>query len=60
LARRAAALAAMALLQAGLGVATLLLVVPIGMALAHQAMALLLLGAAAAHWRATGLERAGR
>jgi cytochrome c oxidase assembly protein subunit 15 len=60
LARRAAALAALALLQAGLGIATLLLVVPIGLALAHQATALLLLGAAVAHWRATDLERAGR
>jgi len=60
LARRAAAVAALALLQVGLGIATLLLVVPIGLALAHQAMALLLLGAAVAHWRLTGLERAGR
>jgi cytochrome c oxidase assembly protein subunit 15 len=60
LARRAAALAALALVQAGLGIATLLFVVPIGLALAHQALALLLLGAAAAHWRATSLERAGR
>ncbi len=60
LARRAAALAALALLQAGLGIATLLLVVPIGLALAHQALALALFGAAVAHWRATGLERAGR
>jgi cytochrome c oxidase assembly protein subunit 15 len=60
LARRAAALAALALLQAGLGIATLLLVVPIGLALAHQAMALLLLGAAVGHWRATGLEQVGR
>jgi cytochrome c oxidase assembly protein subunit 15 len=60
LARRAAALAALALLQAGIGIATLLLVVPIGLALAHQAMALLLLGAAVAHWRATSLEQAGR
>jgi cytochrome c oxidase assembly protein subunit 15 len=60
LARRAAALAALALVQAGLGIATLLFVVPIGLALAHQALALLLLGAATAHWRATSLERAGR
>jgi cytochrome c oxidase assembly protein subunit 15 len=60
LSRRAAALAALALLQAGLGIATLLFVVPIGLALVHQAMALALLGAAVAHWRATGLERAGR
>jgi cytochrome c oxidase assembly protein subunit 15 len=60
LAGRAAALAALALLQAGLGIATLLFVAPIGLALAHQALALALLGAAVAHWRATGLERVGR
>jgi cytochrome c oxidase assembly protein subunit 15 len=60
LARRAAALAALALLQAGLGIATLLLVAPIGLALAHQALALALFGVAVAHWRATGLEQAGR
>jgi cytochrome c oxidase assembly protein subunit 15 len=60
LARRAVALAMLALLQAGLGIATLLLVVPIGLALAHQALALALLGAAVAHWRATGLEQVGR
>ena len=60
LARRGAALAALALLQAGLGIATLLLVAPIGLALAHQALALALFGVAVAHWRATGLEQAGR
>ena len=60
LAWRAAGLVGLALAQAALGVATLLFVVPIGLALAHQAMALLLFGAAVAHWRATGLERAGR
>ncbi len=60
LAYRAAALAALALLQAGLGIATLLYVVPIGLALAHQALALALLGAAVAHWRATDFERTGR
>ena len=60
LARRAAALAALALLQAGLGIAALLFVVPIGLALAHQALALALFGVAIAHWRATGLEQAGR
>jgi cytochrome c oxidase assembly protein subunit 15 len=60
LARRAAAVAALALLQAGLGIATLLSAAPIGLALAHQATALLLLGAAVAHWRATGLERTRR
>ena len=60
LSQRAAGLAGLALGQAALGVATLLAVVPIGLALAHQAMAMLLFGAAVAHWRATGLERAGR
>ena len=62
LALRAAGLAALSLAQASLGVATLLpAFVPIGLALAHQAFALLLLGAAVAHPRkATSLERAGR
>jgi len=60
LAWRAAGLAGLALAQAALGVATLLFVVPIGLALAHQAMALGLFGAAVAHARATGLERDGR
>jgi len=32
--------------------------VPIDLALAHQGLALILFGAAVAHWRATGLERA--
>ena len=60
LARRAGALAYLALLQAALGIATLVLVAPIPLALAHQAMALLLLGAATAHWRVTALGRAAR
>jgi cytochrome c oxidase assembly protein subunit 15 len=60
LALRAAGLAALSLAQASLGVATLLAFVPIGLALAHQAFALLLLGAAVAHAQATSLERAGR
>ena len=51
---------ALSLAQASLGVATLLAFVPIGLALAHQAFALLLLGAAVAHAQATSLERAGR
>ena len=58
LSRRAMTLLVLALLQAGLGVATLVLVVPIDMALAHQAVALLLFGMAVAHWRVTGMERA--
>ena len=53
LARRTALLAGVAGLQAGLGVATLLFVVPIPLALAHQAVALILLGLAVWHWRAT-------
>jgi len=60
LAWRAAGLAGLALGQAALGVATLLAVAPIGLALPHQAMALLLFGAAVAHARATGLARTPR
>ena len=50
--RRSAAIAALAFCQAGLGIATLLLAVPLWAALAHQALALLLLGMAVAHRRA--------
>ncbi len=57
LARRAAVVAAVAALQVALGVATLLLFVPIAIALAHQATALILFGLAVWHWRATQLER---
>ena len=53
LSRRALALAGLALAQAALGIATLLWVVPLGLALAHQALAMLLFGAAMAHWGAT-------
>jgi cytochrome c oxidase assembly protein subunit 15 len=53
LSRRAVALAGLALAQAALGVVTLLWVVPIGLALAHQTMALLLFGMAIAHLAAT-------
>ena len=53
LARRTSALAGMALAQATLGIVTLLLVVPIGLALAHQALALILFGMAMAHSGAT-------
>jgi cytochrome c oxidase assembly protein subunit 15 len=56
LARRAGALAALALLQAAIGIVTLVLVAPIEFALAHQAVALLLFGMAVAHWRATAME----
>jgi cytochrome c oxidase assembly protein subunit 15 len=51
--RRAAGLAGIAFAQALLGVATLLWVVPIGLALTHQALALVLFGAAMAHVAAT-------
>jgi cytochrome c oxidase assembly protein subunit 15 len=43
-----------ALAQVGLGVATLLLVVPIPLAAAHQAGAVILLGLALLHWRSRG------
>ncbi len=59
LARRAALIAGVAALQAGLGVATLLFSVPIALALAHQATALVLFGLAVWHWRATLMERGG-
>ena len=59
LARRTALLAGVAGLQAGLGVATLLFAVPIVLALAHQATALILFGLAVWHWRATRIERGG-
>jgi cytochrome c oxidase assembly protein subunit 15 len=57
LARRAAFIGGFAALQAGLGVMTLLLLVPIALALAHQAAALILLGLAVWHWRATEMEQ---
>ena len=47
--RRAWALCGLVLCQIGLGIATLVLVVPLGFALAHQACALALLGFAARH-----------
>ncbi|MBV8472852.1 MAG: COX15/CtaA family protein [Hyphomicrobiales bacterium] len=56
LARRGLALALLAVLQVGLGIATLVLVMPIEMALAHQAVALLLFGMAVANWRVTAME----
>jgi heme a synthase len=57
LARRLLILATAAMLQAALGVATLIFSAPIGLALAHQALALILFGLAVAHWRATGMEQ---
>ncbi len=50
--RRSLLLLALALVQAALGIFTLLAQVPIHWALAHQAGAILLLGFAVAHWRA--------
>ena len=59
LSSRAVVLAAVALLQVGLGVATLLALVPLELALSHQALALVLFGLAVVHLRATELEGAG-
>jgi cytochrome c oxidase assembly protein subunit 15 len=55
-ASRAVILAATATLQVGLGVATLLSLVPIALALAHQALAFVLFGLAIVHLRATEME----
>jgi heme a synthase len=52
-------LAAVALLQVGLGIATLLALVPLELALAHQALALALFGLAVVHLRATEMEAGG-
>lgn len=52
-ARRALTLFLLVLLQASIGIATLVWQVPLGWALAHQFTALLVLAYAAAHWRAT-------
>ena len=51
-------LAAVAVLQVALGIATLLAVVPIELALPHQALALALFGVAVVHLRATETEQA--
>ncbi len=52
-ARRAVVFFHLVLVQAAIGITTLLTVVDIGWALLHQAFALIVLGFAAAHWRAT-------
>jgi cytochrome c oxidase assembly protein subunit 15 len=52
-ARRAVGLAVVAGLQVALGILTLVLSVPIPIALAHQAIALVLFGLACAHWGAS-------
>ena len=54
--RRAVILTGIALLQVALGITTLLFFVPIGIALAHQATALILVGFAVAHVKATRME----
>jgi heme a synthase len=59
LARRALAVGGLALVQAALGVVTLLLVAPIWAGLMHQALAMLLFGMAVAHWRATSAGMSG-
>jgi heme a synthase len=58
IAQRTSLLAGIAALQVGLGIGTLLFAVPIELALAHQALALVLFGAAVAHLRASQTERA--
>jgi heme a synthase len=57
LASRALVLAAVAILQVGLGIAMLLSLVPVELALAHQAVALALFGLAVVHLRASELEQ---
>jgi cytochrome c oxidase assembly protein subunit 15 len=52
-ARRALVLLALVLAQAAIGITALVLVVPLGWALTHHAFAIIVLGFAAAHWRAT-------
>jgi cytochrome c oxidase assembly protein subunit 15 len=52
-ARRAIVLFLLVTLQAAIGISTLVLQVPLDLALVHQAMALIVLGFATAHWRGT-------
>lgn len=52
-ARRATLLFLLVLVQASIGIGTLLMQVPLHMALTHQGFALVVLGFAAAHWRGT-------
>jgi cytochrome c oxidase assembly protein subunit 15 len=59
-ARRAAVLVVLVALQAGLGITTLLLVVPLWAALLHQAFAMALLGLAVLHRRRMGPAGAER
>jgi cytochrome c oxidase assembly protein subunit 15 len=57
-AARALIIAVVALLQMALGIATLVSLAPLELALAHQALALALFGLAVIHLRATQMERA--
>jgi cytochrome c oxidase assembly protein subunit 15 len=50
---RAAILFGLVTIQAALGITTLLLVVPLDLALTHHGFAMIVLGFAAAHWRGT-------
>jgi cytochrome c oxidase assembly protein subunit 15 len=52
-ARRAVLLFLLVSLQAAIGITTLVMQVPLDLALTHQAVALIVLGFAAAHWRGT-------
>ncbi len=52
-ARRAALLFVLVLAQAVIGISTLVMQVPLDLALTHQGFALVVLGFAAAHWRGT-------
>ena len=52
-ARRALVLFLLVLVQAAIGIGTLVMQVPLHLALTHQAFALIVLGFAAAHWRGT-------
>jgi heme a synthase len=52
-ARRAVLLLGLVLLQAAIGIMTLVMVVPLHAALTHHALAIVVLGFAAAHWRGT-------
>lgn len=51
--RRAGVLAGLVTSQAGIGIATLLLQVPLALGLLHQAFAMFVLGMATVHWRLT-------
>jgi cytochrome c oxidase assembly protein subunit 15 len=52
-ARRTIVLLGLILVQAAIGIATLLMSVPLDLGLTHQFVALMVLAFAVAHWRAT-------